>query len=50
MKLPFDFLNERKSEIDNVLKEDVIIENRSSVPVKTVKTVPGTKGTGKENQ
>jgi len=32
MKLPYDFVNERKKEVDRVLKEDVVIENRSSIP------------------
>ena len=32
MKLPYDFLNEQKKEIDRVLKEEFDIQNRSSVP------------------
>jgi len=32
MQLPFDFLSQRKPEIDNTLKEEVIIEKRSSIP------------------
>ncbi|MBU1863907.1 MAG: hypothetical protein KKH94_09615 [Candidatus Omnitrophica bacterium] len=32
MKPPYDFLNERKKEIDCVINEDIVIENRSSIP------------------
>jgi class 3 adenylate cyclase len=32
MKLPYDFLSERKKEIDRVIKEDFMIESRSSIP------------------
>lgn len=32
MQAPFDFLNERKSEVDRIIKEDIVIENRSAIP------------------
>ncbi len=32
MKPPFEFLSERKKEVDKVLNEKVVIENRNSVP------------------
>lgn len=32
MKLPYDFLSERKKEVDRIIKEDFSIENRNSIP------------------
>jgi len=32
MQLPFNFLSQRTSEIDNALREEVIIEKRNSIP------------------
>lgn len=32
MKLPYDFLSERKKEIDRVIKDDFAIESRNSIP------------------